>query len=160
MKFPHESPTHPAFHGLTPERILHTVEAALGIACTNLCRPYNSYINRVYQIESRDGLGLVVKFYRPGRWSREALQDEHDFLLELAAEEMPVIAPLPLCHGGTLGTDGDLSFAVFPRKGDRDYCGAGGVYLRQRPAARGPCRYLSADHPADHRHHRAVVCRP
>lgn len=119
MKFPNESPTHPAFYGLTPERILHTVESALGIACTNLCRPYNSYINRVYQIESRDGLGLVVKFYRPGRWSTQALQDEHNFLLELAAEEMPVIAPLPLRHGGTLGTDGDLSFAVFPRKGGR-----------------------------------------
>lgn len=113
------APAHPAFHGLTPERILHAVEKRLGIACTNLCRPYNSYINRVYEVESRDGLGLVVKFYRPGRWSRQAIQDEHDFLLELAAEEIPVIAPLPLCQGGTLGVDDELLFAVFPRKGGR-----------------------------------------
>lgn len=115
----HPQPAHPAFHGLTPERILHTVETALSTACTNLCRPYNSYINRVYEVATRDGLGLVVKFYRPGRWSPQALQDEHDFLLELAAEEIPVIAPLPLRHGGTLGTDGDLFYAVFPRKGGR-----------------------------------------
>jgi len=104
---------------LTPETILQQVESALGRACTNLCRPYNSYINRVYELEDRQGNGMVVKFYRPGRWSRQALQDEHDFLLELAADEIPVIAPLPLQNGGTLGQYEDMYFAVFPRKGGR-----------------------------------------
>ena len=110
---------HPAFDGLTPERVLETVESALGITCTNLCRPYNSYINRVFEVEDKAGNGLVAKFYRPGRWSVEALREEHDFLLELAAEELPVIAPLPLRQGGTLGQWGAVSFAVFPRKGGR-----------------------------------------
>jgi len=108
-----------AFNRLTPEVILAQVESALGLACTNLCRPYNSYINRVYEIEDRDGNGMVVKFYRPGRWSRQALEDEHAFLLELAAEEIPVIAPLALHRGGTLGQYENMFFAVYPRKGGR-----------------------------------------
>jgi Ser/Thr protein kinase RdoA (MazF antagonist) len=108
-----------ALNRLTPETILQQVESALGLACTNLCRPYNSYINRVYELEDKNGNGMVAKFYRPGRWSRQALQDEHDFLLELAAAEIPVIAPLPLKKGGTIGQYADMYFAVFPRKGGR-----------------------------------------
>ncbi len=108
-----------AFNRLNPDCILEQVESALGIACTNLCRPYNSYINRVYELEDKAGNGMVVKFYRPGRWSPQALQDEHDFLLELAAEEIPVIAPLLLQNGGTLGQYGNMYFAVYPRKGGR-----------------------------------------
>ena len=75
-----------AFNSLTPEQILHQVETALGVSCSNLCRSYNSYINRVFEVADEDGNGMVVKFYRPGRWSRQALQDEHDFRLELTAE--------------------------------------------------------------------------
>jgi Ser/Thr protein kinase RdoA (MazF antagonist) len=61
----------------------------------------------------------VIKFYRPGRWSRAGVQDEHDFLLELAAEEIPVIAPLPLQNGATLGEHGRLLFALYEKKGGR-----------------------------------------
>jgi Ser/Thr protein kinase RdoA (MazF antagonist) len=109
----------PAFQRLAPEQILQQVERALGISCTNLCRPYNSYINRVFEVEDKFGNGMVVKFYRPGRWSRQALQDEHDYLLELAAEEIPVITPIFLKNGDTLGQYEDMFFAVFPRKGGR-----------------------------------------
>jgi Ser/Thr protein kinase RdoA (MazF antagonist) len=107
------------FQGLNPERILAAVESALGITCSNLCRTYNSYINRVFEIADIRGNGMVVKFYRPGRWSSQALHDEHDFLLELAEEEIPVLAPLRLADGGTLGRSGELFFAVFPKKGGR-----------------------------------------
>ncbi|MDD2464915.1 MAG: serine/threonine protein kinase [Desulfobulbus sp.] len=107
------------FQGLNPERILETVESALGITCSNLCRSYNSYINRVFEIADTNGNGMVVKFYRPGRWSPVALQDEHDFLLELAEEEIPVLAPLPLHNGQTLGQSGNVHFAVFSKKGGR-----------------------------------------
>lgn len=107
------------FQGLTPERIFELVESALGVSCTNLCRSYNSYINRVYEIADTGGRGLVVKFYRPGRWSAQALRDEHDFLLELADEEIPVLAPLRFANGQTLGQSGALYFAVFPKKGGR-----------------------------------------
>ena len=112
-------PDHDAFPGLTPPLILDLAEAALGARCTNLRRPYNSYINRVYELADRDGRGLVIKFYRPGRWSRAGVQDEHDFLLELAAEEIPVIAPLRLRDGSTLGAHGRLLFALYEKKGGR-----------------------------------------
>jgi Ser/Thr protein kinase RdoA (MazF antagonist) len=110
-----------AFHSLTPDRVISLVEKALGRRCTNLCRPLISYINRVYELQARDGSGLVAKFYRPGRWSRAGLQDEHDFLQELAGHEIPVVAPLTLQDGTSLGRHGNIFFAVFPKKGGRSF---------------------------------------
>jgi len=109
------------FHSLTPEKVLEPVERALQIRCTNLCRPLNSYINRVFELEGEDGGGLVAKFYRPGRWSADALQDEHDFVLELQAEEIPVVAPLVHADGATLGTFRGVHFAVYPKKSGRSF---------------------------------------
>ncbi len=85
-----------AFHALTPDTVIGVVEKALGVRCTNRFYQLNSYINRVYELEREDGGGLVAKFYRPGRWSREALLDEHEFMGKLVEAEVPVIAPLPL----------------------------------------------------------------
>ena len=110
-----------AFHSLTPDKVITLVEKALGKRCTNLCRPLISYINRVYELQTEDGSGLVAKFYRPGRWSQQGLQDEHDFLLELAAEEIPVVAPLLLRDGSSLGSYNTIHFAVFPKKGGRSF---------------------------------------
>ncbi len=107
------------FHALTPDVIISTVEKALDLYCTNLCRPLNSYINRVYELEREDGDALIVKFYRPGRWSRAALEDEHGFLLELASREIPVIAPMVLANGQTLGEQQGIFFTVFPKKSGR-----------------------------------------
>lgn len=108
-----------AFHDLTPDRVITAVEAALGVSCSNLCRPLNSYINRVFELETRDRQGLIVKFYRPGRWSVEGLQDEHDFLLELMEQEIPAVYPLRHLNGRTLGGLGKSYFAIFPKKSGR-----------------------------------------
>jgi len=110
-----------AFHSLTPDRVINLVEDSLGRRCTNLCRPLISYINRVYELEAEDGSGLIAKFYRPGRWSPAGLQDEHDFLLELAVREIPVVAPLMLLDGNSLGSHGNICFAVFPKMGGRSF---------------------------------------
>ncbi|MBN1493210.1 MAG: serine/threonine protein kinase [Candidatus Omnitrophica bacterium] len=110
----------PHFHFLTPDVIIKLAEEELQAKVTNLCRPYKSYINRVYELQRVDCPGIVIKFYRPGRWSREALQDEHDFLCELADAEIPVIAPLQLKDGNTLGKYEDTFFAIFPKKGGRN----------------------------------------
>lgn len=109
------------FHALTPERVLTPVEEALAIRCTNLCRPLNSYINRVFELEGEDGRGLVVKFYRPGRWSAAALQDEHDFLRDLETAEIPVVAPLVHTDGATVGNYEGVHFAVFAKKSGRSF---------------------------------------
>lgn len=109
------------FSGLSPETVINLVEETLGLFCTNLFRPLNSYINRVFELEQEDGTGLIVKFYRPGRWSRSALLDEHEFLLDLSKLEIPVIAPLENREGRTLGQYADIFFAVFPKCGGRSF---------------------------------------
>ncbi|OGQ96939.1 MAG: aminoglycoside phosphotransferase [Deltaproteobacteria bacterium RIFOXYD12_FULL_57_12] len=110
-----------AFHALTPDAVISLAETALGGRCTNLFRPLASYINRVYELQREDGSGLIAKFYRPGRWSGAALRDEHDFLRELAAQEIPVVAPLTLLDGTTLGCQAGMHFALFPKKGGRSF---------------------------------------
>jgi Ser/Thr protein kinase RdoA (MazF antagonist) len=110
-----------AFDDLGPDRVLGLVEDGLGIRCTNLFRPLNSYINRVYELEQEDGTGLIVKFYRPERWSKAGILDEHTFLLDLAEHEVPVIAPLRFQDGTTLGGSETLLFAVFPKCGGRSF---------------------------------------
>ncbi|MBU0485510.1 MAG: serine/threonine protein kinase [Proteobacteria bacterium] len=109
------------FHNLNPDLVINLAEKNLGATCTNLCRPLNSYINRVFELQLEDGEGVVAKFYRPGRWSKTAIQEEHDFLLELTAHEIAVIAPLTLQNGLTLGQEGNMFFALFPKKSGRNY---------------------------------------
>ena len=104
---------------LAPDTVIDAVETALGIRCSNLCRPLNSYINRVYEVGLADGGFVIAKFYRPGRWSRDALQDELDFLSELHAAEVPVVPPLAGSDGALLHNLAGIWFAVFPKKGGR-----------------------------------------
>ena len=100
---------------LTPERVMDATES-LGFCCDARVFPLNSYENRVYQIGIEDAQPVIGKFYRPGRWSAEAIQEEHDFLLELAADELPVVAPLVI-NGRTLFLDDPFYFTLFPRRG-------------------------------------------
>ena len=78
--------------------------------------PLNSYENRVYQVGIEDALPLIAKFYRPGRWSEDAIREEHRFLTDLSEESIPVIAPIAQ-SGETLFRHQDLLFALFPRRG-------------------------------------------
>lgn len=109
----------PGFSTLAPDLVIEAVESAIGVRCTSLCRPLASYINRVYEVELDDRSFLVAKFYRPGRWSRDALQDEVDFLRELHEAEVPVVPPLEGRDGAFLHRLGDTFFSVFPKRGGR-----------------------------------------
>src|SRR6266852_3773785 len=71
------------FFALTPDRVLDAVEVG-GLRCTGRCLPVRAFENRVYEVELEDERRLIVKFYRPGRWSRETILDEHRFLADLA----------------------------------------------------------------------------
>lgn len=106
------------FNRLTPEEVLGVVETG-GRRCTGRFTILNSYENRVYQLELDDGSNVVGKFYRPGRWSREAILAEHGFLEELQEEEIPVAAPIDLKPGETLGQVQGIFFALFTRVGGR-----------------------------------------
>ncbi len=105
------------YAGLTPDAILDAL-AAVGFEGDGRLLALNSYENRVYQAWLDDGRVVVAKFYRPQRWSDEQILEEHDFALELAGEEVPVVAPLAV-DGATLLSAGGLRFAVFPRRGGR-----------------------------------------
>ena len=107
------------FSHLTPDHVIDHVEQALGCRCTNLCRQLNSYINRVYELQAEDGQWLIAKFYRPGRWSRDALLDELEFLRELASAEIPVVAPLVLDGSGLLEDAHGVYYTLFPKLGGR-----------------------------------------
>ncbi len=102
---------------LSPEIVLDAIEAA-GHRCDGRVLALNSYENRVYQIGIEDAQPVVAKFYRPGRWSDAAIREEHAFSLELAAQEIPVVAPL-LRDGESLHVHRGFRYAVFPRRGGR-----------------------------------------
>lgn len=106
------------FHRLTPDDVFDAVEVG-GRRCTGRFIILNSYENRVYQLELDDGVMVVGKFYRPGRWSREAILEEHALLRELHEEELPVAVPFELQPGSTLGEVQGIPYALFPRVGGR-----------------------------------------
>src|SRR5207245_2613529 len=96
------------FFALTPDRVLDAVEVG-GLRCTGRCLPLRAFENRVYEVELEDERRLVVKFYRPGRWSRETILDEHAFLADLAAAEVPAVAAAkPLAAARIQRIPGDL----------------------------------------------------
>lgn len=108
---------HP-FDQLTPQAVLDMLDG-LGFRGDGRLLQLNSYENRVFQVVLEDGRVVVAKFYRPGRWSDAQIQEEHDFAAELDAAEVPVVAPLPLADGGTLGhgqaKGSSFRVAVYPR---------------------------------------------
>jgi len=112
------SPVVDRFFELTPDRVLEAVEAG-GLAVRPVCYPLNSFENRVYEVELADRSRVVAKFYRPGRWSESQVLEEHRFLAELAADEIPVCEPFELPGGGTLREVAGIRYALFERRGGR-----------------------------------------
>jgi Ser/Thr protein kinase RdoA (MazF antagonist) len=115
------------FFSITPDRVLEAVESG-GLRTTGRCIQLNSFENRVYDVEleteeksQSPQNRRIVKFYRPGRWSRDAILDEHQFLADLRAAEIPAIAPLAFSDGSTLKVtpEGEIFYALFPKVGGR-----------------------------------------
>ena len=106
-----------AYAELQPDDILTTMEK-LGFQCDGRFLALNSYENRVYQIGVENREPVVAKFYRPARWSDEAILEEHSFSIELANAEIPVVAPLTL-NGATLHHSGNFRVSVSPCRGGR-----------------------------------------
>ena len=114
-----------AYEKLTPDVVLDAL-ASVGLYGDGRLMALSSYENRVYQVhlEAPAGAGsaagdiVVVKFYRPGRWSDVQILEEHEFAAELMAAEIPVVGALAL-NGSTLHHFNSFSFSVSPRRGGR-----------------------------------------
>ena len=106
------------FLGLTYDWVLRAVEQA-GFEPTGHIMALHCMENRVYDLKLEDDSHVVAKFYRPGRWSSEAIREEHEFLLELKEAELPVCAPLIFEDGDTLHEVEGIRYAVWPRTGGR-----------------------------------------
>jgi len=107
-----------SFAGLTPELVLDAVDSS-GLRSDGRMLALNSYENRVYQIGIEDASPIIAKFYRPLRWSDEAIQEEHDFVAELQTHEIPVIAALRADNGNSLRHYQGFRFSLFKRQSGR-----------------------------------------
>ena len=85
----------PGYTTLTPPTVLTLLER-VGLRGDGRLLQLNSYENRVFQVFLEDGSVVVAKFYRPARWTDEQILEEHEFALELAAREIPVVPPRAL----------------------------------------------------------------
>jgi Ser/Thr protein kinase RdoA (MazF antagonist) len=111
-----EPASHP-FSRLDPLMVLDAVDS-VGLRGDGRLLALNSYENRVYRVGREEGQPVVVKFYRPERWSDAAILEEHAFLQELEQQEVPVV-PASVLDGRTLHEFGGFRFAVFPSRGGR-----------------------------------------
>ena len=118
------SPRH-AFETLTPDVVLDAL-ASVGLFGDGRLTALSSYENRVYQVHLEHGLprdaaapsSVVVKFYRPERWTEAQIREEHHFSFELMSAEIPVVGPLVL-RGEHLHHYAGFAFSVSPQRGGR-----------------------------------------
>ena len=111
-----QAPLHP-FAGLGPDRVLDALDS-VGLRGDGRLIALNSYENRVYQVGMEEGPPVVVKFYRPQRWSDAAILEEHAFVEELAEREIPAV-PAMVINGRSLHEFEGFRLAVFERRGGR-----------------------------------------
>lgn len=106
------------FSELSPEIILSALDS-VGYVCDGHLLALNSYENRVYQIGLENSSPIIAKFYRPNRWSNAAINEEHQFVQELADNEIPVVPALQFANNLTLVESHGFRFSVFPKQGGR-----------------------------------------
>ena len=109
--------TAPPYAGLTAECVLDALDS-VGVRGDGRMIALNSYENRVYQLWRDDAQPVVAKFYRPSRWSDDAILEEHALIGELDAHEVPAVPPMAI-DGRTLHRFGDFRFSIFARRGGR-----------------------------------------
>ncbi len=112
---------HP-YEALTPDVVLDAADSVPQLAggrSDGRQLALNSYENRVYQVGIDDAPPVIIKFYRPNRWTDAAIQEEHDFAETLAQSEIPAIAPLRDTTGRSLFEHAGFRFAIYPRRGGR-----------------------------------------
>ena len=110
-----DQPSSHPFTQLDPDTIINATES-VGLLSDQRILALNSYENRVYQVGLEDREPVIVKFYRPGRWTDAMIREEHAFTQELMESEIPVLAPMQFGND-TLFEHKQFRFAVYPRFG-------------------------------------------
>ncbi len=100
---------------LTPDLVLDAVES-LGLLTDARILALNSYENRVYQIGIESSTPIIAKFYRPERWSREQILEEHQFTQALFDLDISVVPP-SIINDSSLHEFAGFQFALYPRQG-------------------------------------------
>lgn len=113
-----DAPETEPFAALDPDRVIRAVEATGRLSDARVLQ-LNSYENRVYQVGIEDQAPVIVKFYRPARWTDAQILEEHAFLAELEALEVPAVPALADADGNTLFRDDSLRYSLFTRHGGR-----------------------------------------
>lgn len=108
----------PPFAELVPNCILDALDS-IGLESDGRLQTLNSFENRVYQVGRENAPPLIIKFYRPERWTGIAIIEEHAFVQTLADYDIPVVPALAAPSGETLHTFGGFQFSVFSKKSGR-----------------------------------------
>lgn len=136
------------FYQLTPDVMLEAIERA-GWPCTGEYLQLNSFENRVFSVTlEEDPFSLIAKFYRPGRWSPEAIREEHEFLWELEDFGIPAVAPF---KNRTVETEGIIT-AFFPKARGRIPADFSYKELESIGRLLARVHIVGAEKDADHRH--------
>lgn len=107
--------SHP-YQALTPDFVLDAIESTGRLSDARILT-LNSYENRVFQVGIEESVPVIAKFYRPGRWTKEAIIEEHDFTQQLMDADISVVAPLRDEHQQSLFHYQGFDFAIYPRRG-------------------------------------------
>lgn len=148
-------PAH-SFAGLSPDTVLDALQS-LGLHGDGRLLALNSYENRVYQVGMDTASPVIVKFYRPARWSDAAIREEHHFVGELYAQDIPVVPAMDIA-GETLHVYEGYRFAVFPRQGGRAPELDREATLVQLGRLMGRIHAVGAQHTYEHRPVLDVTC--
>ena len=107
---------HHPYESLTPDLVLDAVEST-GLISDLRILALNSYENRVYQVGIESSQPIIVKFYRPERWTNEQILEEHQYTLALKDLDISVVAPMTHDAGETLHHFDQFRFALYERQG-------------------------------------------
>lgn len=109
------------FYKLTPDHVMHAVEN-VGFHPTGEYFQLNSYENRVFDIfldkeltSAEFNNHLIAKFYRPHRWTQEAILEEHNFLFELQENGISAIAPIRQKNNSSVSEFKNIFVGIFPK---------------------------------------------
>ncbi len=119
------------FYDLDPSKVFDAIES-LGLKITGRYFQLNSYENRVFDVQIESGHQLlhsemsfgaseaqrdqavIAKFYRPMRWSKEAINEEHLFLRDLNQAGIKAVSPY-VFNNQTVFDHKGIFFTLFPK---------------------------------------------